>query len=193
MAEVRPPSSNPPSTPTIVPVPVRGSTRATRGLPLVIGASALARVAGDPDQVPVSGVDAELIGAQHVLDVLAFVRLEHDEADVEVRIRRARPLRRDDQPGGCPDAVGRLAVPVAGDEHDVLAVAAAPAAVDAVRPGDQQVLSRAGHHAGGAEMVAAGVMLEQRPNAQARLGWRFGRRLFRLVPRFPPRRGQHGG
>src|SRR6516225_10417807 len=28
------------------------------------------RVAGDPDLVPVSGVDAELVGAQHLFDVL---------------------------------------------------------------------------------------------------------------------------
>ena len=53
------------------------------------------RVAGDAHQVLVTGVGAQLVGAEHVLDVLAIVRIKRDEADVKAGIGPAYPLRRD--------------------------------------------------------------------------------------------------
>jgi hypothetical protein len=101
-------------------------------------------------------VGRELVGPEHVLDALPVVRLQHHEADVVVGVGELRPLRSDEQPGDRPHPVRFLAVPVPGDEDDVAGVAAAAlAAVDAVRGRDQQVLARAGHDAGGAEVVAA--------------------------------------
>ena len=102
------------------------------------------RVAGDPDQVPVARVEGQGVGAKHLLDVLAVPGFEHDEAHVKVGVGRFGPARGHQQPCGRPDAVGRFPVPVAGDEHEVAAVPAAIAAVNAVRRRDQQVAVRAG-------------------------------------------------
>jgi hypothetical protein len=136
-----------------------GPVLAGDGLFLVRG------VAGDPDQVPVAGVELQGVGAQHVLDVAALVWLEHHEADVQGRIAGLGPAGRHQQPGRGPHPEWGLAFVVGRDEHDVAAVSAAVAGVDAVRRGDQQIMAGAGHHAGGAEMVAAGVPHEQRADA----------------------------
>src|SRR6185437_11625857 len=134
------------------------------------GDAVAAGVPGDPHQVAVPGVEAELVGAQYLLDVLAVARLQDAEADVEVRVRRVRPLRGDQQPLRRPYPVRLGTVAVVGNEHDVALVAGPATAVDAVRGGDQQVLAGTRHHARRAVVPAAGIVLEQRADPQRARG-----------------------
>lgn len=133
-------------------------------------------IAGHPDDVAEALVDAEEVGAQDVLDVPPALLVENREPNIKIRIRGVRPPRVDELGLDLPDPVRGGAVAVTGDEDETAEVGPTPPGVHTVSGRDDEITSRTVDGAGRTEVVALGVVREQRPDPLPKTGRLRGRR-----------------